>query len=564
MLRGTALTRWHGGQVVLDDIAIGLDARDRVGVVGPNGIGKSTLLRILAGLESPDRGTVTRRPATLTVGYLPQEPDPHPGETLLAYLGRRTGVAGASTDLDRCTAALATDPDALDAYTEALDHFLALGGDDFVARAAETCADVGLTSGDESRLDQPMMTLSGGEAARALLAAILLSRFDVLLLDEPTNNLDFAGLHQLERFIAAFAGAVLVVSHDRAFLDRAVTRIFEIDEHSHRGREYAGGWTEFLAARALARQQQYESHAKYTAERERLRQRQRTQIEWSETGVRKAKTSTENDKNIKRGKIARSEKQAGKVKATERKLSQLEAVEKPWEGWRLELALQPTARSGDVVARLEGAVIERSDVAVDRERDGVGERALGRGASSFRLGPIDVEIGWQDRVGILGPNGSGKTTLIRGLLGAAPLVEGRRWLGPGVVIGELDQSRGRFAGSEALLTTFLRDSPLPLSEARSLLAKFGLGADHVDRAGDQLSPGERSRALLAQLMAGGVNCLVLDEPTNHLDLEAIEQLESALADFDGTLIVVSHDRRFLDAVHLTRTIDVASLASATE
>jgi len=556
MLRGTALTRWHGGQVVLDDIAIGLDARDRVGVVGPNGIGKSTLLRILAGLESPDRGTVTRRPATLTVGYLPQEPDPHPGETLLAYLGRRTGVAGASADLDRCTASLASDPDALDAYTEALDHFLALGGDDFVARAAETCADVGLTGGDELRLDQPMMTLSGGEAARALLAAILLSRYDVLLLDEPTNNLDFAGLDQLERFIAAFAGAVLVVSHDRAFLDRAVTRIFEIDEHSHRGREYAGGWTEFLAARALARQQQYESHAKYTAERDRLRQRQRTQIEWSETGVRNAKTSTESDKHIKRGKVARSEKQAGKVKATERKLSQLEVVEKPWEGWRLELALQPTARSGDVVARLEGAVIERSDAEVDRERDGVGERALDRGASSFRLGPIDVEIGWQDRVGILGPNGSGKTTLIRGLLGTAPLVEGRRWLGPGVVIGELDQSRGRFAGSEALLTTFLRDSPLPLSEARSLLAKFGLGADHVDRAGDQLSPGERSRALLAQLMAGGVNCLVLDEPTNHLDLEAIEQLESALADFDGTLIVVSHDRRFLDAVHLTRTIDV--------
>jgi ATPase subunit of ABC transporter with duplicated ATPase domains len=566
MLRATGLTRGHGGQMVLDGISIGLDARDRVGVVGPNGIGKTTLLRILAGLDAPDAGKVVRRPLTLTVGYLPQEPDPQPGESLLAYLGRRTGVADASATLDACTDALAGDPDALDAYTDALDAFLALGGDDFDARAAETCADVGLTDGDPARLEQSMVTLSGGEAARALLAAILLSRYDVLLLDEPTNNLDFRGLDQLEAFVAGFPGAVLVVSHDRAFLDRAVTRVFEIEEHSHRGREYAGGWTEYLAARALARQQQYDAHAKFTSERDRLVARQRTQIEWSETGVRKAKKSDEPDKNVKRAKIARSEKQASKVKATERKLQQLEVVEKPWEGWRLELALQPTARSGDVVARLEGAVIERRDerdagpptaaepVEGDDGVDG-GPAAPSRGPS-FRLGPIDLEVAWQDRLGILGPNGSGKTTLIRGLLGSAPLVAGRRWVGPGVVIGELDQGRGRFAGPEPLLTTFLRESTLPLSEARSLLAKFGLGADHVERAGEHLSPGERSRALLAQLMAGGVNCLVLDEPTNHLDLEAIEQLEAALADFDGTLIVVSHDRRFLEAVHLTRTLDL--------
>ena len=550
MLRATGLSLWHGGQVVLADISVGLDATDRVGVVGPNGIGKSTLLRVLAGLQAPDGGTVTHRPPTLTVGYLPQEPDPHPGETLLAYLERRTGVAQANADLDRWTAELGRDAEAIDAYTAALDHFLALGGDGFEARAAQTCASVGLLGDDQSKLLQPMATLSGGEAARALLAAILLSRHDVLLLDEPTNNLDFAGLDQLEAFMASFPGAVMVVSHDRAFLDRSVTRILEIEENSHRGREYAGGWSEFLAARDLARQQQYDAHAKYTSERDRLVERQRTQIEWSETGVRKVKTSGEPDKNLKQRKIARSEKQAGKVKATERKLAQLERVDKPWEGWRLELALQPTTRSGDVVVRLEDAVIERHDGSGNGPRSGTGS------GSAFRLGPIDLEVTWQDRLGILGPNGSGKTTLIQGLLGTAPLVQGRRWIGPGVVIGELDQGRGRFAGPEPLLTTFLRRSTLPTSEARSLLAKFGLGADHVDRPGERLSPGERSRALLAELMAGGVNCLVLDEPTNHLDLAAIEQLEDALGAFDGTLIVVTHDRRFLEAVHLTRTIDL--------
>ncbi len=523
---------------MLDEVTVQLDAGDRVGVVGPNGVGKSTLLRILAGDERPDRGSVAHEPRTTTVGYLPQEPDPEPDETLRGYLARRTGVAAANAELDHWTERLAHDVDAVDRYSEALDRFLALGGDDFDARAAEVAVSVGLLGGH--RLGQVMQTFSGGEAARALLAAILLSRFDVLLLDEPTNNLDFAGLDQLEGFVASFPGAVMVVSHDRAFLDRAVDRIVEIDEHSHRTREYAGGWSEYLDARALARSQQYEAHEKYTAERDRLKARARRQIEWSETGVRNVKKSGEPDKNVRAAKIARSEKQASKVKATERKIEQLEVVEKPWEGWRLELQLQPGARSGDVVARLEGAVIERRR---DDEPEG------------FRFGPVDLEVGWQERIGIVGPNGSGKTTLLGGLLGRYPLVEGRRWFGPGVVVGELDQTRGRYAGDEPLLRTFLDRTGMILNEARSLLAKFGLGAEHVDRPGAQLSPGERSRALLAELMATGVNCLVLDEPTNHLDLEAIEQLEQALTAWTGTLIVVSHDRRFLEAVHLTRLVD---------
>jgi ATPase subunit of ABC transporter with duplicated ATPase domains len=523
---------------VLDEVTVQLDAGDRVGVVGPNGVGKSTLLRILAGDELPDRGRVVREPATTTVGYLPQEPDPEPDETLRAYLARRTGVAAANAELDHWTERLASDVDAVDRYSEALDRFLALGGDDFDARAAEVAVSVGLLG--DHRLDQVMQTFSGGEAARALLAAILLSRFDVMLLDEPTNNLDFAGLDQLEGFVASFPGAVMVVSHDRAFLDRAVDRIVEIDEHAHRTREYAGGWSEYLDARALARSQQYDAHEKYTTERDRLKARARRQIEWSETGVRNVKKSGEPDKNVRAAKIARSEKQAGKVKATERKIEQLEVVEKPWEGWRLELQLQPGARSGDVVARLEGAVIERRR---EDESDG------------FRMGPVDLEVGWQERIGIVGPNGSGKTTLLGGLLGRYPLVAGRRWFGPGVVVGELDQTRGRYAGDEPLLRTFIDRTGMVLNEARSLLAKFGLGAEHVDRPGSQLSPGERSRALLAELMATGVNCLVLDEPTNHLDLEAIEQLEQALTAWTGTLIVVSHDRRFLEAVHLTRLVD---------
>ncbi|MEZ5207703.1 MAG: ATP-binding cassette domain-containing protein [Acidimicrobiales bacterium] len=406
-------------------------------------------------------------------------------------------------------------------------------------RAPEVCDRVGLAAAGSAttaaRFGQDVASLSGGEAARAALAAILLMRVDVLLLDEPTNNLDFAGLDLLEAFVDGFAGAVCVVSHDRAFLDRCVHRIVELDEHSRRAAAFAGGWTDYVAGRELARSQQRQAHDVAVAERDRLLDRQRRQRQWSERGVRRAKTSGEPDKNLRRKQAERSEQQTSKVRATERALERLEVVDKPWEGWRLELQLRPSARSGDVVARLDAAVVERGP---------------------FVLGPIDLEIAWQDRIGVLGPNGAGKSTLLGALLGSIPLAAGRRWLGPGVVVGELDQGRGRFDGDVAVARAVQDLTGLDRSEARSLLAKFGLGADHVARTGAELSPGERSRAIVAVLMAQGVNCLVLDEPTNHLDVEAIEQLESALTAFDGTLVVVSHDRRFLEAVELTRTVEL--------
>jgi ATPase subunit of ABC transporter with duplicated ATPase domains len=531
VLAASGISLSRGGQVILDDVSLLVGPRTRTGLVGPNGIGKTTLLRILAGLEKPDSGTIERSPRTSTVGYLPQEPDAHAGETLRGYLARRTGVAAAAHELDRLTELLADDPSHVDASTEALERFLALGGDDLDARAAQTCVDVGL---DPDRLDVEVGALSGGQAARAALAAILLSRFDVFLLDEPTNNLDFAGLDRLEQFLDALPGGVVVVSHDRAFLDRTVTRIVELQEESHRAVEYAGGWSDYVAARELARGQQYEAFEQYQSTRRELTERIRTQREWSDRGVAKQKKRPRDHDKAQQGFFKdRTEKQAAKVRASERALQRLDAVDKPWEGWELRLSLAPTARSGDVVARLDRAVVERG---------------------SFTLGPIDLEVAWQERVAILGPNGSGKTTLLRALLGDLPLTAGTRWLGPGVVVGEMEQGRGAYGDEGTLLATFMVSTGLAVSEARSLLAKFALGADHVERAGASLSPGERTRAILATLMARGVNCLVLDEPTNHLDLAAIEQLESALDAFDGTLLLVTHDRRFLEAVHVTRTV----------
>ena len=532
--RGVTVTR--GTAVVLDRVDLTVGPRSRVGVVGPNGVGKSTLLRVLAGLLEPDAGAVTRTPPSTTVGYLPQEPDRVPGETLRAELGRRTGVTAAEAAMTEAAADLAgASPGAEEAYTEALERWLGLGGADFDVRAAVVVEDLGLP---ERALDQDTTSLSGGQAARASLAAVLLSRFDVLLLDEPTNDLDFAGLDRLERFLDQLDGAVVIVSHDRAFLDRTITSVLELDEHAHTATLFNGGWSAFLELRDTARRHAEEAYAGYTSERDRLKQRAQTQREWSSAGIKKATTrATDGDKFIRHHNVSQSEKLASKAKQTERAMERLDAVGKPWEGWRLELDFAAAPRSGDVVVRLSGAVLERG---------------------TFRLGPVDLEIGWGERVALLGPNGSGKTSLLQAILGRLPLVAGDRWFGPGVVVGELDQRRGQFVGDHTLLHSFMAASGLLPQDARSLLAKFGLGAEHVGRPAGTLSPGERTRAELAVLMATGVNLLVLDEPTNHLDLPAIEQLEQALDRFPGTVLLVTHDRQLLDAVRITRTVEVGT------
>ena len=542
------ISKSFGPHVVLDGVDVTIGPRSRIGVVAPNGTGKSTLLRILAGIERPDSGRVTLTPPTAHVGYLPQVPERRAGETVRAYLGRRTGVRAAERALEVAGEELAgasrrtpadgngaDDAYADDTYSRALDAYLALGAADFDARVGQVTADIGLP---ERVLDLDMNALSGGEAARANLAAILLARFDVFLLDEPTNDLDFAGLDRLERFLRSdLAGGAVIVSHDRSFLDRTITSVLELDEHAHDASEYAGGWAAYLAERETARRHAEEDYATFANQRAVLRSRSQEQREWSLQGKAKVAKSGETDKYIRHFRRASSEHVAAKAKITDRALERLEAnaVEKPWESWDLRMEIATAPRGGAVVASLTGAVVHRG---------------------TFSLGPVDLEIQYGERVALLGANGSGKTTLLDAALGRIRLDAGHARLGPGVIVGELDQARAAFAGSEPLLARFEVASGLVRSEARSLLAKFGLGAEHVMRAADSLSPGERTRASLALLSARGVNCLVLDEPTNHLDLPAIEQLEQALRSFAGTLLLVTHDRQLLDAVTLTRRVQL--------
>ena len=428
----------HGADEVFSHVSLTVGAGSRIGVVGPNGVGKTTLLRLLAGLEEPERGRVRLSPPGLSVGYLPQER--------------------------------------------------------------------GLTN------------LSGGQGARAGLETLFQVDHDLYCLDEPTNDLDFEGLEWLERLVQGVRGSVVVVSHDREFLDRTVTRIVELEEGRQRLREWAGGWSEYEAARTRARETQYRRFEEADE--------QRREIE-SLLRERRGQARSHGRGAGRRGTHA----QMTKVRQAERALERVEQVEKPFEPWELHLELEPGRRGGNLVVRLEGAIVQRG---------------------GFRLGPIDLELHRSDRLVVAGPNGSGKSTLLGALTGTMPLADGRRQVGAGAVLGELEQTRTRFTVDEPLVEAFGG----PQEQARTLLAKFGLGADDVLRPARTLSPGERTRAQLALLSAQGVNCLILDEPTNHLDLPAIEELEAALTRYRGTVLLVTHDRRLLERFGATRRVDL--------
>ena len=523
-----------GPTVLFDDVELQVSPGWRMGLVGPNGVGKSTLLRVLAGLQPIDGGSVTVMPATSGVGYLPQEPERRDDETAAEFLARRTGVGPASVELDAATAGLAGgEPGSDDRYSDALDRWLALGGADLEARIGVVWADLGLA---DRLLAQSMASLSGGEAARVSLAALLLARFDVFLLDEPTNDLDLDGLARLEEWVVGQSAPLVVVSHDREFLRRTVTHVAELDEFSHRVTVFAGGWEAFLAEREVAARHARERYDEYATKKDALLGRAQREREWASVGLSKAKKKPgDNDKHIKAFKVNQTEQLAARAARTERAMERLEEVEEPREAWELRLTFGETARSGEVV-RLTGAIARHGE---------------------FVLGPIDLTIGAGERVAIVGHNGSGKSTLLDVMLGRHELDAGERWFGPGVVVGELEQRRGQLSDEGTVLESFMAATAMTVPEARTLLAKFGIGAGEVHRPTTSLSPGERTRAVLALLMATGTNCLVLDEPTNHLDLPAIEQLEQALEQFRGTVLLVTHDRALLDAVRLTRRVELA-------
>lgn len=518
----------YGERTLFAGLNLVVSGNQKVGLSGPNGAGKSTLLAILAGAADPAvvvDGSFELSPADAGIGYLTQEVE-RGEESAAEFIERRTGVRDATASMDELAEALGS-ADVGDKYSDALEAWLALGGADYEQRLAEVTETLGL----QDFLNVPMSGLSGGQAARVNLAVILLSQHDLLLLDEPTNDLDAQGLALLEEYVSTDPRPMMVVSHDREFLARTITDMVELDSAQESITVFHGGYDAYVLERARARQRAREAYEEYAAKREKLGERIQTQKTWLDKGVKNAlKKAPDNDKILRNRSAARSEKQAGKIAQSERAIERLTEVPEPRKEWVLHLELPDAPRSGQVVSVLHDQVVQ------------LGEK---------NFGPWTVQLNYGDRVLIRGANGAGKTTLVRALCREENL-------GSAVALGSIDQLRGLLDQDVDLMMVFSTYLPaFQDAELRTLLAKFGLVKSQViGRAARSLSPGERTRALMALLQATPTNFLVLDEPTNHLDVAAIEELERALQDYRGTVLLVSHDRRMVDSFRATRVLDL--------
>ncbi len=520
MLQVHQAAKYYGVQTILENITFSINPEDRVGLVGPNGSGKSTLLRILTGEEAPDQGSVFLAPGA-NLGYLPQGLELDLEDSVGAYI--RAGMAGfqeAYQQVEMFTRLLESDhtQPVLDAYGEALSRFEALGGFGVEHKIDTVLEGLGL---GEVAQEERMRHLSGGQRTRVGLARLLVAEPSILLLDEPTNHLDIEALEWLEGFLTTYRGAVLIVSHDRRFLDQSVRRILELDPDKHTLREYPGNYSEYQEMKAREIEKQWGEWKDQQTETRRLEQ----DIRQTKEHALSTERGTNND-HMRRLAKKVAQRAKAKEKRLQRYLSAEERVERPNAEGSMRLAFSPNLRSGQMVISL-------SEVGM-----AFGERWL--------FQDVNQTLQYGERVALVGPNGAGKTTLLRLIMGEVMPTKGTVFVGPSVRIGYMPQQQEALDPRESALETIQHLAPMNETEMFTFLHYFLIQGDKVRLPTANLSYGERARLLLARLVVSGANCLLLDEPINHLDIPSRQQFETALEAFPGAVLVSVHDRAFID------------------
>jgi ATP-binding cassette subfamily F protein 3 len=523
------ISKSYGTETILEAVSFVINKGDRVGFVGPNGSGKTTLLRIILGEDLPDSGQIVMDSST-TVGYLPQGQEPFFDQTVYqAIQGGIPGLESARHQVNKLSELLAkSPPDRLDElmqeYGDALEHFEALGGYAVDHVLEEVLGGLGLA---EVPGDQPVDQLSGGQQTRLGLARLLVSNPNLLILDEPTNHLDIEALVWLENFLLDYNGAVLLVSHDRVFLDRTVNRILELDDQTHQVKEFTGNYQDYIEIK------QRELTSQWAEWKD-----QEGEISRRQSDIRQTMNQAHHTERATKDSSTRryAKKVAKKAKSREKKLRKYleseDRIEKPIQSWEMKLDFPETSRSGQRV------------LVADNLGHHFDENWLFRN--------VNLTLTYGERFALLGRNGSGKTTLLEIFAGNLNPVEGEFRLGANVQCGYIPQNI-EFQDSEQTPLEILRHiAPLSETEARKFLHYFLFSGDDVFLPFNHLSYGERVRLQLAKMVLGGKNFLLLDEPINHLDIPSRERFEAALLEFPGTVLVVAHDRAFIDRV-ATRT-----------
>ena len=524
------LTKFYGAITVLHDVSFVINASDRVGIVGPNGVGKSTLLRLLVGQEEADAGSIAFAPAVES-GYLPQTTPDFYGRTIQDLILESVGNLRLleermhQLEMEMARAREEQLPALLEEYTVVSTRFQDRGGYELDYKIDMIMEGLQLAYLPRT---QEVTTLSGGEKARVGLATLLLRSPDILLLDEPTNHLDFASMEWLETYLATYSGAMLMVSHDRQFLNKAVNSIFEIDEHSHHLKAYSGNYDAYVQTRAAERTNWEEDYERQQEEIKELRKRLR------ETGRQVGHTNRaprDNDKFAKhffaqnvQSAVARN------VRAAEEQLKRIEAnpIPKP----PALLSINSSFSKSDP---MQSQVVLKLSHLSKR----FGERCL------FR--DLNMEVTQRARIMLIGPNGAGKTTLLKLILGLETPDDGMVQVVPGARIGYLAQEPERFDLDKTVIETYRYGQIGYEGEFVGRLLGYGLFRfEDMSKKVGQLSIGQRRKLEIACLMAEGLNILLLDEPTNYISLDVLEAFESAIIHFPGPVVTISHDRWFIE------------------